>query len=691
MKAKAAIVILLLFVIGTSTCSSALPFSSVATVSRKVSIKVTVNPLSQIKSIAEVTTISVRNNFSYPLTLYVHDIETDVEISEYSDPPVAVEKPAESLYLITWKVKVDPFETKEIRVDSIPKEELPLHVRMYYIVNGEEIKPVKEGQVWKLKVNKGDKITLCLKFESNLPRLFDGLMYEKSPISVLVSMPFPDDILEFEEANVPQSQLMANSWILTVYDESWLNATFKVKSLGAWGEVNLDPISISYSIIQQANPALDQQISESHQLSETLSALASTADSLRTGIHGISSALSAMSETLKTPLPENANREAEYGLSQVLEQYSKALSKAASSLAAMSSEAKNSLNLLTDVILTVDPSLITNPTPELQQLMMQLTMLSVQLKIASAQLSAASVGIRELSTGVGALENATTDLSKKLTQIANQLNVLSNKLGDLAEQASLVGKGMNVLETTLTALSNAYSSKEALLTRQKSLLAFQRRYYTTSRAWGTFKRYIEKLPVGYKLINHSDRWRISKIEVKNEKKCTILWLLIRSHSGRVLGVEFENQPENLTSTHVKLLDNGSAVAIPIFSTDSGELEHPILGKFSVEIKASSSEDIEMYALATCGDKYIHVEDQKVTYSISLEVPTLSRKVQIEIPSIKEEKKTKRPLAEYLIAAIIAAALLALAIRWRPRKRVEDHDLAEIEKELEDLEKILREQ
>lgn len=99
----------------------------------------------------------------------------------------------------------------------------------------------------------------------------------------------------------------------------------------------------------------------------------------------------------------------------------------------------------------------------------------------------------------------------------------------------------------------------------------------------------------------------------------------------------------------------------------------------------------MYALATCGDKYIHVEDQKVTYSISLEVPTLSRKVQIEIPSIKEEKKTKRPLAEYLIAAIIAAALLALAIRWRPRKRIEDHDLAEIEKELEDLEKILREQ
>ena len=380
----------------------------------------------------------MRNNFSYPLTLYVHDIETDVKISECSDPPVAVEKLSESLYLITWKVKVDPFETKEIQVDSIPKEELPLLVKIFYIVNGKEIKPVKEGKMLKLKVNKGDRITLCLKFENNLPRLFDGPMYEKSPINVLVSMPFPDDILELEEANVPQSQLMANSWILTVYDETWLNATFKVKSLGAWGEVNLDPISISYSIIQQANPALDQQISESHQLSETLSALASTANSLGAGIQGISSALSAMSKALKTPLPENANRETEYELSQVLEQYSKALSKAASSLAAMSGEAKNSLNLLTDIILTADPSLITNPTPELQQLMMQLTMLSVQLKIVSAQLSTASVGIRELSTGVEALENATTDLSKRLTQMANQLNVLSDKLGDLAEQSSLV-------------------------------------------------------------------------------------------------------------------------------------------------------------------------------------------------------------------------------------------------------------
>ena len=691
MKAKATIVILLIFVISASACSHALPFSSIATVSRNVSIKVTVNPLSQIKSISETTTISVRNNFSYPLTLYVHDIETDVKISECSDPPVVVKKLAESLYLITWKVEVDPFKTKEIRVDSIPKEELPLLVKIFYRVNGKEIKPVKEGKMLKLKVNKGDKITLCLKFENNLPRLFDGLMYEKSPINVLVSMPFPDDILELKEANVPQSQLMTNSWILTVYDETWLNATFKVKSLGAWGEVNLDPISISYSIIQQANPALDQQISESHQLSETLSALASTTDSLGTGIQGISSALSATSEALKTPLPENANRKAEYELSQVLEQYSKALSKAASSLAAMSGEAKNSLNLLTDLILTADPSLITNPTPELQQLMMQLTMLSVQLKITSAQLSATSVGLRELSTGVEALENATTDLSKRLTQMANQLNDLSDKLGDLAEQASLVGKGVNALKTTLTALSDAYSSKEALLESQRSLLTFQHQYYTTSRAWGTFKGSIEKLPTGYKLINHNDRWMISKIEVKNEKKCTILWLVIRSRSGRILGIKFENQPENLTSIFVKLLDNSSAIAIPIFSTDNGELEHPILGKFSVEIKAGSSEDIEVYALAACGDKYINVEDQKVTYSISLEVPTLSRKVQIKIPSFEEEKKTKRPFAEYLIAAIIAAALIALAIRWRPRKRIEDRDLAEIEKELEDLEKRLRKQ
>jgi len=691
MKWKATIIIFLLFMISTSAYSHSLPFSSVATISRKVSIKVAVNPLSQIKSIVKTSTISVRNNFSYPLTLYVHDIETDAKITEYSDPPVAIEKLAESLYLMTWKIRVGSFETKEIRVDSIPKEDLPLRVGIYYIVNGKENKPIKEGQLWKLEVNKGDKITLCLKFENGLPRVFNGLTYEKSPISVLVSMPFPDDILELEEANVPQSQLMTNSWILTVYDETWLNATFKVKSLGAWGEVNLDPISISYSIIQQANPALDQQIFESHQLSETLSALASTADSLEKGIQGISSALSAMSEALKTPLPENANREAEHELSKVLEQYSKALSKAASSLAAMSNEAKNSLNLLTDVILTIDPSLISNPTPELQQLMVQLTMLSVQLKIASAQLSATSVGLKELSTGVEALENTTTDLSKRLMQMTSQLNVLSDELGDLAEQASLVGKGVNALKTTLTALSNAYSSKEALLVSQRSLLAFQHRYYTTSRAWGTFKGSIEKLPIGYKLINYSNRWRISKIEVKNEKKCTILWLVIRSRSGRVLGIKFENQPENLTSVFVKLLDNGSAMAIPIFSTDGGELEHAILGKFSVEIKAGSSEDIEAYALAACGDKYINVEDQKVTYSISLEVPTLSRKVQIKIPTFEEEKKTKRLFVEYLIATIIAAALITLAIRWRPRKRIKDRDLAEIEKELEDLEKRLRRQ
>ena len=157
-----------------------------------------------------------------------------------------------------------------------------------------------------------------------------------------------------------------------------------------------------------------------------------------------------------------------------------------------------------------------------------------------------------------------------------------------------------------------YSSKEALLVSQRSLLTFQHRYYTTSRAWGTFKGSIEKLPIGYKLVNHSNKWKISKIEVKNEKKCTILWLVIRSRSGRVLGIKFKNQPENLTSVFVKLLDNSSAIAIPIFSTDNGELEHPILGKFSVKIRAGSSEDIEVYALAACGDKYINVENQKVT-------------------------------------------------------------------------------
>ncbi len=690
MKWKATIIIFLLFMISTSAYSHSLPFSSVATISRKVSIKVAVNPLSQIKSIVKTSTISVRNNFSYPLTLYVHDIETDAKITEYSDPPVAIEKLAESLYLMTWKIRVGSFETKEIRVDSIPKEDLPLRVGIYYIVNGKENKPIKEGQLWKLEVNKGDKITLCLKFENGLPRVFNGLTYEKSPISVLVSMPFPDDILELEEANVPQSQLMTNSWILTVYDETWLNATFKVKSLGAWGEVNLDPISISYSIIQQANPALDQQILESHQLSETLSALASTAASLEKGVQGISSALSAMSVALKSPLPENANREVEYELSKVLEQYSKALSKAASSLAAMSNEAKNSLNLLTDVILTIDPSLISNPTPELEQLMMQLTMLSVQLKIASDQLSATSVGLKELSTGVEALENTTSDLSKRLMQMTSQLNVLSDELGALAEQASLVGKGINALETTLTALSNTYSSREALLASQKSLFTFQLQYYTTSRAWGTFKRYIEKLPVGYRLTNCSG-WRISKIEVKNDKKCTILWLLIRSKNGRISGIEFENQPENLTSTYVKLLGNGSAMVVPIFSAVSGELEHPILGKFSVDIKADSSEDIEVRTLSVCGDKYIHEEEQKITYSISLEVPILSRKVQIEIPSFEEEKKTKNLFAEYFIVAVIATALIAFAIRWRPRKRIEDRDLAEIEKELEILEKNLSRQ
>ena len=688
MRSWPATVLLLVVIMVFSACLGAsLPYSILVTISRRATYDRELNPLGHVVDDRVTVRIVVRNNSSYPVTVNLRDLEEKVKVVEVSPEPAWREVLAPGYELLGWSLRVLPRESLEVTVRGIPLESPPLRVEVYYYVNGEPAYPYRKGDVWKLRVSVGDRLKVAVKLVNELPRMFDGQGYVKVPVSALVTIPFPD-VLELEQSSAEPSRLMANSWFLTVLNEEWLNATYRVKSLGAWGEVNLDPITVTYSPIQQG-PALAGSPEEARRLAETLSALKETLASLGEGIEAVSQALLLTSDSLALPSVTVEGEVPERQLSSALRQYAKYLEKLAGALKSMSCQAGESYDLLIQVISGIDPSQLANPSPELQELMLRLSLLSHGLKVASTQLEKASRGLEAMSEAAEGLENATERLSTTLVSLSDKLNDLSRQLRGLADQLSAMREGLRQVETALETLSEVYEAKALALAGQERVGSFQQALLTAPRAWGFLGSSEPRVAVGYRLIRRGEEYVLSGIEVRGSGKCLITWLKLEVRNGRIVGFRAGAEPANLTSVRVGLFNASRVMLLPVFGEAGGELTHPLVGEYSVTIESSGRPNVAVTPVCVWKGDYIALEEQEVICRVSIEMPILSREAPPELPPVSVPKKPRRRLEPYYLVLALAAVLVAVWYARRARrKRLEDAELDKIEREILELERRL---
>jgi len=686
------IITLLSIIIVASAClSAAIPYDTLVTISRRATYDVELSPLGQVVDSRVTVKIGVRNNSSYVVMVDLRDLEEDVGIVEVSPVPVWREPLAPGYELLGWSLGVPPRESLEVVVRGVPLEDPPLRVEVYYYVNGEPAYPYRRGDVWKLKVGVGDRLKIAIRLVNELPRLFDGRGYVKVPLSVLVTIPFPGDVLELEESSMEPSKLMVNSWLLIVLGEEWLNATYRVEDLGAWGEVNLNPITITYSPIQQAL-TLAESPEEARHMAETLLALKETLASLRGGVEAASQALRLMSDALNTP-PAVAKSEIQgHELSGALRRYADYLEGLAGAVGSMSGQASRSYDLLIQVISSIDPSLLANPSPELQELMYRLSLLSQSLRGVSVQLGRASASLKEMSEAVEGLENATESLSVGLTALSEELSLLSRQLRSMSDQLSAVEEGLYSVEAGLAVLSKIYEARALVLAGQERVRSFQQALLSVSRAWGFLGSSEPRAAVGYRLSREGGYYVLSDIRVRCSGKCTVTWLRLEVRNGRIRGLRIgaEGQgPANMTSIRVEVLNDSRVVLLPVFSEAGGELVHPLVGEYSIIIESSGRPDVTVTPLCVWESDYVAVERQDVTYRVSVGMPILSQEVPPELPPISAPEKPRQGLEPLYLALVSTALLAALWYARRVRRRgLEDAELEEVEEEVRELERKL---
>ena len=683
------ITLLLIIVLVIPAPLSALPYSSLVSITRSASFEEELNPLGEPVSSKVTVKITVHNNFTYPITVNVWDLEEKVRVTEFSAELVSRESLAPGYELLYWRVRVPPSESEEISLTGTPLEEFPLRVEVYYYVNDEPAYPYRKGGVWKLKVEVGDRFKVAIKLVNELPRFFDGKSYVKVPISALVTIPFPDDVLELEDSNLEPSRLMANSWILTVTREEWLNVTYRVESLGAWGEVNLDPISITYSPFQRVGGFVaPSQAGEAERMAETLSILKDTLASMREGVQGTAQMLSLIADSMEFTSVQPVGGPEGYKLSEALRRYSEFISGLSEAVKSMSKRAKRSSDLLVEVIASIDPTLLVNPTPELRELMYQLSALTYGLSAISGQLETAGSTLREMSEGVEGLENATESLTETLTTISEQMEELSQQLKAASEQMKALGEGLLQVEQVLDTLSETYGETARALRGQEKIQSFLEEFYTSSRAWGSLDLGGSSPAVGYELTKEGSGWVLDNIRLRGDRECLVTWLKVEVEEGRISGLRFENNPENLTSIRVELLDEGRVLLVPVFSRPGGYVSHPLAGKFSVTIESSVKPVVSVTPVCSYAGDYVTVKSQEVSYTVSVEMPILSREKPPELPFIPTPEKRRK--AEYLYLVAIALVVVAAVwyIRKLTKKGVEHAELSEIEREMDEIEREL---
>ncbi len=673
----------------TSQALLAAPYSAFVTISRSVTFSRTLNPLGEVVSTEVTTKITIQNNLTFPLTLYVYDIEEEVGALEISHTPFIRRTLVPGYELLGWHLKVGSLDTAEITIRGTPLEELPLDIEIYYCINGKPAAPVKEGKVWKLKVDIDDRLTIALKLTNRLPRLFNGISYDKIPLSVLVSIPFPEDILELEYSNMEPSRLLASSWILTTMNTQWLNVTYRVKSLGAWGEVSLEPITITCLPSQDTSSMELLQAREAEQLAKTLMTIQATIKVLRIELQSITQAIVLAADSIKVPEVDVKALEDEHKLSKALKEYSNYMLEVAEMLDTLSNQTEESIDLLIKLISVIDPSQLTNPSPEFRNLMANLTAISYGLTTASTQLEIMSESLGMLSEGVEGLENATEALSHTLLSISQQVQMISKRLNEIAEHLSMLDRGLYSVEEVLANLSSAYFEKARVLMSRQALQGFQQRFCAISRAWAVLSREDVRMPIGYRLSRRDNEWIVSDVRIRNLEEHVVMWLSIKVENGLIESLTFERQPANLTSALIELSEDRTAVLIPVFSQVNGKLAHPILGEFSLAVKAEGRPRVVIEPLYVPEDEYIIISRQSTSYTFSIEMPILSREVLPSLPTMpiyEEEVGLRIPYRAILTSVLLL--IIIVCIYRMTKRRAEDVELAKLEEELYEVERRL---
>jgi len=225
-------------------------------------IEVGYSPMGDLISEMLRVKLEVHNNSSSPAYVDIRDraecIDTSTLAMLYGAPYPRELETFGNTTIIAWNnVTIAAEDAVEYQYMVQASGRIPIVFNETIYVNGNRSTPRKIGKIYALDANISDTLTFQVTIRNVEQSLFTGRKSLPPPILCTVTAVFSDDYFSDLTTN-PEANSTSTvagrsmvAWIIFLNDSVTLNLSAKVKAIGPWGEVPIEPFTIQLEAIPE--------------------------------------------------------------------------------------------------------------------------------------------------------------------------------------------------------------------------------------------------------------------------------------------------------------------------------------------------------------------------------------------------------------------------------------------------------
>ncbi len=590
----------------------------------------------------------------------VKGVDADSIVILNAPTPPLIVRVGPSLHLLKWdKLRVRAGDEVRIEYEGRPLTEPPVKVGYHLFVNGREVRGSR------VPVKLGDEVKVAVEIVNSRGKLLVNGRALDRPLNVMMILNAPEG-LELTSYSVPPTSpipgLSAKAWLLRVNDRTWVNVTYRVKSMGSWGEVVQQPLSLECYL----TPTPDE-----------LSVYKTQAEALERELRAVNTSLMIVRE-VKRGLSEGARALRSLNIEVPKAKPPEELLKAARGLRNVSSYMMAMGMIMHNASTTIERELhnVKFPVPVGAMMggaLQRLANLSKFLGEAANTSISMAHALEDMSAGLELAYYRMLNLSAEARSLGSEIN---ERLSSFRDALMGAEHSMGLLERLLSALVEGEARiLDDLRARVRALEYIAK----SSEGIGPMVSFAEVRPIkGYPIVKKigADLWALDEVRVRGVRlDLKPLYMVINVSGGQIAGIQYYDSRMwrpllNYSMADITLDLRGAVIPAMGLNISDNMLRHPTLGRLRVLIRAREAPGVNALLLYMQSDDTVKVERVNIRYSITIEQPTLSslRKYMIS-EKIGVRQWSGMWWVTTVMAIPIACAILYLMIRGALMRRV----------------------